>query len=163
MIHQFCGQGDTGVGYVVKPNQAISWRSLMLVYALISTVTILIGIIFFSMGLTLVLPFSGLEIGALWVALYVCACRGTIQEVISIDGDNITFETGRLRPEKKEVFKRPWTKVILERSWNSWYPSRLLIRSHGRQVEIGRFLNEQERQGFALMLRDTLNKQETIN
>ena len=158
MIHRFFGQGDTDVGYVIKPNQAISWRSLMLVYALISTVTIVIGIFFYSMGLSLVLPFSGLEIGALWAALYTCACRGAIQEVISIDRNNITFETGRLRPERKVVFKRHWAKVILERSWNSWYPSRLLIRSHGRQIEVGRFLNEQERQGFALLLCDTLYK-----
>ena len=158
MIHQFFGQGDTGVGYVVKPNQAISWRSLVLVYILISAVTISIGITFYSIGMTLVLPFSGLEILALGAALYICAWRGGVQEVISIDRDNITIETGRQHPEQREIFRRAWAKVVLERSWNSWYPSRLLIRSHGRQIEIGRFLNEQERQGFALMLCDTLNK-----
>ena len=163
MIHRFFGHADTGVGYIVKPNQAISWRSLMLVYLLISAVTIIIGITFYSMGMTLVLPFSGLEILALGAALYTCAWRGEVQEVISIDKDNITIETGRQRPEQREIFMRAWAKVILERSWNSWYPSRLLIRSHGRQVEIGRFLNEQERQGFAQLLCDTLNRNEIIN
>jgi uncharacterized membrane protein len=158
MIHRFYGQGDTGAGYIVKPNQAISWRSLMLVYLVVSTVTIAIGISFYLMGMTLVLPFSGLEILALGVALYVCAWRGGVQEVISVDGDHITVEIGRQCPEQREIFKRAWAQVILERSWNSWYPSRLLIRSHGRQIEIGRFLNEQERQGFALMLSDLLNK-----
>jgi len=163
MIHRFFGQDDTGVGYIVKPNQAISWRSLMLVFTLISTVTIAIGIAFYSMGMTLVLPFSGLEILALGAALYVCACRGGVQEVISIDRDNITIEVGRQYPQQRAVFRRAWAKVILERPWNSWYPSRLFIRSHGRQIEIGRFLNEQERQGFALMLSDTLNSNETNN
>ena len=162
MIQRYFGQGDTDVGYVVKPNQAISWRSMMLVYALISTVTIVIGMFFYSMGLTLILPFSGLEIVALGAALYVCACRGGIQEVISIDYDNITVESGRVRPEQSETFKRAWAKVILERSWNSWYPSRLLIRSHGRQIEVGRFLNEQERRGFALMLCDSLNENDVF-
>ena len=162
MIQRIFGQGDTGVGYIVKPNQAISWRSLMLVYTFISTVTIVIGITFYSMGMTLVLPFSGLEILALGAALYICAWRGGAREVISIDRDHIMVETGRQFPEQREIFKRAWAKVILERSWNSWYPSRLLIRSHGRQIEVGRFLNEQEREGFALMLCDTLNKNETI-
>jgi len=113
--------------------------------------------------MTLVLPFSGLEILALGAALYVCAWRGGMQEVISVNGDHITVEIGRQSPEQSEKFRRAWTQVILERSWNSWYPSRLLIRSHGRQIEIGRFLNEQERQGFALMLGDLLNNNEVTS
>jgi uncharacterized membrane protein len=149
MINRFIGHGNTGIGYIVKPNQAISWRSLMFLYTAIATVTIVIGVAFYSIGMTLILPFSGLDIIALGAAFYVCAWRGGVQEVISIDADNITVEIGRQHPDQREIFKRHWAKVVLERSWNSWYPSRLLIRSHGRQLEVGHFLNEQERQGLA--------------
>ena len=40
----------------------------------------------------------------------------------------------------------------LERTRNSWYPARLVIRSHGREVELGRFLNEEEREQLAMEL-----------
>jgi len=147
---------QTGLGYVIKPNQAMSWRALMLVYLGIATVSLVIGLSFYVNGMTLILPFSGAEILALGAALYVCAWRGGVQEVILIDNGKVAVESGRLEPESRVVFPRHWVKVILERSWNCWYPSRLLLRSHGRQVEIGMFLNEQERQGLALELSKAL-------
>ena len=134
----------------------------MFVYIGIATVTISIGVFFYIMGLPLILPFSGIEILALGAAFYVCAWRGGIQEVVSINKDCIVVESGRYDPVCREVFQRTWAKVVLERSWNSWYPSRLLIRSHGRQLEIGQFLNEQERQGLALELRNALRNYQAL-
>lgn len=164
MVYFLEGPDQTATGYVVKPNQAMSWRALLLVYLGIAAVTLIIGLSFYFNGLTLVLPFSGLEILALGAALYVSAWRGGEQEVILIDSDRIVVERGRREPVSRHVFQRAWVKVVLERSWNYWYPSRLLLRSHGRQVEIGKFLNEQERQGLALELRNALkNNQASIN
>jgi uncharacterized membrane protein len=49
-----------------------------------------------------------------------------------------------------------WTHVRLESgSWPGW-PSRLLIGSHGREVEVGAFLNEEERQALARRLMELL-------
>ncbi len=94
----------------------------------------------------------------LGIALYLTAWRSKIQEVISISETEIVIERGRKKPESRHVFQRPWTKLVLERSRNNWYPSRLLVRSHSEQVEIGQFLNEQERQGLAELLDQTLMK-----
>jgi len=49
-----------------------------------------------------------------------------------------------------------WVKVRIEPgSWRGW-PSRLLVGSHGREVEIGVFLNEDERQALAQRLMELL-------
>lgn len=49
-----------------------------------------------------------------------------------------------------------WTHVRLESGrWPGW-PSRLLVGSHGREVEVGVFLNEDERQALALRLMELL-------
>lgn len=49
-----------------------------------------------------------------------------------------------------------WTHVRLESgSWPGW-PSRLLVGSHGREVEVGAFLNEDERQLLARRLMELL-------
>ena len=163
MIYCLDGLDTPGTGFVVKPNQAISWQSLVLVYTGIATVTLTIGVSFYLIGLTLILPFSGIEILALGVAFYLTAWRGGMQEVIVINRETIVVELGRQLPESRETFQRAWARVVLERSWNSWYPSRLLIRSHGRQLEVGKFLNEQERQGLAVELSKALKNNQALN
>jgi len=163
VIHCLSSPDNAGSGFVIKPNQAMSWQALMLVYTGIAAVTLTIGVSFYLIGLTLILPFSGIEVLALGVALYITAWRGGIKEVILIDRDTIVVERGRKHPESREIFQRAWAKVVLERSWNSWYPDRLIIRSHGRQLEIGRFLNEQERQGLAIELDKALKNNQALN
>jgi uncharacterized membrane protein len=141
--------GETKKGFVVMPNKAMPWHQLVWIYSVIASFTIGVALGFFFQGLTLVLPFAGLEVVALGAALYISAWRGGVKEVISVTGDKIRIEIGHDSPEQRHELKRAWAQVVLQRPWNSWYPSRLFIRSHGRQVEIGRFLNESERQGLA--------------
>ena len=157
MISTLDHLGEKHTGYMLGPNQSMTWRGLMTIYGVIVFFSMTIAIAFYSVGLTLILPFSGVELLALGVALYITAWRGGHREVIIIEDDKIIVETGRKTPEQRLEFQRHWARVILERSWNHWYPSRLLIRSHGRQTEIGRFLNEQERQGLAKELQSALH------
>ena len=131
----------------------------MVLYSLIASITLFIGATFYWLGYSLILPFSGLEVLLLGVALYVTAWRGGMREVVLFTEDAILVERGHHRPEEIQRFQRAWAQIVLERSWNSWYPSRLLVRSHGRQAEIGRFLNEQERQGLARLLCSAANRE----
>lgn len=152
MITYLGDPGETKKGFVVMPNKAMPWHQLVLVYSIIAGFTIGVALGFFYQGLTLVLPFAGLEIVALGVALYISAWRGGVKEVISITGDKIRIEIGHDFPEQRYELKRAWAQVVLQRPWHNWYPSHLFIRSHGQQVEIGHFLNESERQGLAIEL-----------
>jgi len=152
--------GETNGGFkkgiLIMPNKAMPWHQLVCIYSIIASFTIGVALGFFFQGLTLVLPFAGLEVVALGVVLYISAWRGGVKEVISVTGDKIRIEIGHDSPEQCYELKRVWAQVVLERPWNNWYPSRLFIRSHGRQVEIGRFLNEAERQGLAKELQKVI-------
>lgn len=147
---------------VIKPNQSMPWQTLVSVYLLIVFVSMAIGLAYFHIGLTLVLPFCGLEMLALGVALYVTSRRGSMKEVITVDEESVAVEAGRKEPVIRHEFQRPWTKVVLERPQVDWHPSRLLLRSHGRQVEVGRFLNEEERQGVAEVLDKMIAPREAL-
>jgi len=46
--------------------------------------------------------------------------------------------------------------VALEPVRNGWYPPRLIIRSHGREVEVGARINQEERERVAAQLRTAL-------
>lgn len=45
-----------------------------------------------------------------------------------------------------------WAQLVLQPGRCYGWPSRLLLRSHGRSIEIGRFLNEAERRDLAQRL-----------
>ena len=135
--------------FVLRPNRSLSWRGSLLFYFSLLIISSAIAIGLTLLGFWLVLPFSGLEMLALGIGLYVVACRCYECEVISINDDSIRIERGRDYPREQCTLGRMWARVVLERCPRAWYPSRLLIRSHGRSVEIGRFLDEEERRRLA--------------
>lgn len=159
MVLTLGGSDNLANGFIIKPNQAMSWKSLLLLYFVMIGFATIISAVFFFKGMTLILPFYGLELGALGYALYISAWRSDIKEVVTINDDSIVVEIGRKGPESRHVFQRAWCELKLERPRYYWYPSRLMLRAHGKALEIGSSLNEQERQGLAYQLRKAL----TIN
>lgn len=153
MIQEVETTPDQRRTFVIAPNQSMSWKELLLVYCGIAGVSLAIAVYFWVQGLTLVLPFSGLELLALGAALYITAWRGGAREVITITDDSVSVEAGRAGPEQRHDFQRYWTRVVLQRPWAAWHPSKLLLCSRGRELEVGRFLNEEERRGLARILR----------
>lgn len=76
----------------------------------------------------------------------------------SAAGEIITLMASRLEIARMGSRAPPaqfhpyWTQLTLQPGrWAGW-PSRLLLRSHGREVEIGVFLNETERKDLKLRL-----------
>ena len=150
--------GGAKRGFMVMPNKVMPWHQLVYIYSIIAGFTLGVALGFFFQGLILILPFAGLELLALGVVLYISAWRGGVREVISITDDKIKVESGRDVPETSCEFNKVWAQVVLEHSWHNWYPSKLYIRSHGRQIEVGRFLNEEERRGLAKELRRAITE-----
>lgn len=138
--------------FVLRPNRSLTWREAGFVYAGIVAVSLTIGMVFYTAGLTLILPFSGLEMLVLGAAFYICLARSEMREVVSVSPDRVTVEKGRKGPEQRHEFPRSWVKVILERSGRTLHPSRLKLRSHGLEIEIGAFLTDGEREALAQQL-----------
>jgi uncharacterized membrane protein len=117
-----------------------------------------IGIVFAIHGYWPVLPFAGLEVVVLGAAFWLCLSRSQIREVVTVNDDRVTVEKGRRQPEEHWECPRAWARIIMERSPLSWYPSRLSVVFQGRRVEIGRFLNEVDRQSLALELQGVIRQ-----
>jgi uncharacterized membrane protein len=138
--------------WIIRPNQSLSWRRAVQVYLAIAAVVLAIGLVFAWHGYWPVLPFAGLEIVVLGAAFYLCLTRSQLREVVTISRDTVSVERGRKQPEQHWECPRAWARISMERSPIAWYPSRLSVAFQGRQVEIGRFLNEMERQTLAVEL-----------
>jgi len=158
MFFNLTNENELEKTIMVMPNRAMPWQHIMMFYFAIAIVTLTIAFNFYVQGLTLILPFAGLELAALGIVLYISAWRSNIKEVVSVTDEKIKIEVGRNSPETVFEFDRVWVKIVLEKSWNNWYPSRLLLRSHGKQIELGKFLNEQERQCLEVELKKVINK-----
>jgi uncharacterized membrane protein len=149
-------QDGARVQIVVRPNQSLSWSGNKLFFGAIAGVSLSVAGVLTFLGFWPVLPFAGLELAALGWALYRCARRAQWREVIRIDGDRVEVIAGRVEPERRWSANRHWTRVAVEPPRFRGHPTRLLLRSAGRAVELGAFLTEEERQRLARLLREAL-------
>jgi uncharacterized membrane protein len=67
-------------------------------------------------------------------------------------GDRIVVEKGVGTVEECFQLPRQWTRVELVRARWHGHPSRLLLRWHGRSLEVGAVLTEAERESLGLRL-----------
>ncbi|NKC15708.1 MAG: DUF2244 domain-containing protein [Gammaproteobacteria bacterium] len=139
--------------FVISPNQAPAWRDIRWFFIGMACTPFAVAISFAVMGFWPILPFAGIEVAALAAALYITAQRSEIREVVSVYRNHIEIERGRKTPEQHWEIQRAWAQVKLQRNGSPHYPSRLVIRSHGREIELGRFLVEEERCRLARQLR----------
>ena len=146
---------DTGetARIVVRPNQSMSWHGNLMLLASLGIVTFSIAIGFALQGLWLVLPFAGLEVLLVGIGLYATCRRLSRSEVISVSPYTVSIESGIRRPEHSYRLHRCWARVDLCLGRTRSEPTRLLVGSHGKAVEVGVSLTDSERSRLAVELR----------
>lgn len=121
-----------------------------------TALSLTIALSLFSVGMWPVLPFAILHVFVLGVAMGYGLRRSQGYERITVTADEVCVlksEFGRLR---RYNFPRYWARVRLEPGASRLRPSRLLIGSHGRFVEIGREFVDPDRENFAACLTQVL-------
>jgi uncharacterized membrane protein len=108
---------------------------------------------FAAYGFWPVLIFAALEILALRWAVNASMRSGKVAETITITRDNVTIEHREEGNHRFAVFPRHWARVTLHAPLAALHPSRLIVESHGRACEVGRFLTEDERRDLAVRLK----------
>ena len=141
----------------MRPNCSSSWRANKVVLASLAILSFGIAGLFAVQGLWAILPFVGFEIALLALVLYWCCLQSTRCEVISIDADNIQIEVGRKRAVQTYCLQRAWSSVKLIPT-ESGQRNRLVMRSKGKEIEIGACLTEVERKDLAASIRHVLEQ-----
>jgi uncharacterized membrane protein len=142
--------------FVLAPNRSISWRELLLFYFLTCIVALAIGLFFTLQGAWLVLPFSGLEMLALGLGLYVTSRKVYRSEVITLDPDRIRIEKGVQQIDQSWEFRTPWVSISDDRDNGRRGRRRLVIGASGSSVEVGSFLANREKDELAFQLKDCI-------
>jgi uncharacterized membrane protein len=141
---------------VLKPNCSISWRELMFFYLLTCAVALAVGLFFTLQGLWLVLPFSGLEMLALGIGLYLTSRKVYRREIITLDQKRTRIEKGLRQIEQSWDFKTPWVRIEDEHAGGQNPRRRLTISMSGESVEVGSFLANSEKEALAFQLKDCI-------
>jgi uncharacterized membrane protein len=145
---------------VSRPNRSLTQRQLQRVFLGIAAVCLGVASAFAAVGMWPVLPFAGAEVIVVGIGFYLSARSGLETEVVSVEGDKVAVEKGRRHLSRRWETQRAWAQIRLLRPTIRWYPSRLVLRSHGKVVELGGFLNEPERQQLAAQLQRAIRGDE---
>ena len=144
--------GAVQFAFTVRRNNSLSSSGRFVVFGWILAVSLGIALAFtWVFGAWLILPFAGLEMLVLYLAFRYVDRHAADYERVAIEGDRLNVDVldgGRM---SRFEFNRYWAQVVCAADGR-----RLALRSHGRELEIGRHLNEEQRLTVARQLRREL-------
>lgn len=125
--------------WVLQPNRSLGARGLIAFFVLMSTVSLAVALYSSGIGNAYAPAFAVAELTALAICLRLVWRRLSVSEWLKLDPDELRVwaQSGQAS------FHAGWVRVCLGMD------KRLRLRAHGREVEIGRFLPEQEREALA--------------
>jgi uncharacterized membrane protein len=143
---------DSHTSYSVtfKPNCSLTQSGKVKVVLLLTIIPCCIAIGFSLLGAWLVLPFVGLEIFALGYAFYHVNSHESDYESISIDGDSLLVERCTGEVVSQYQLNPYWASVVRHEQPNG--ELRLGLLSHGKEIEVGRYLTRKQRESLAEQL-----------
>lgn len=134
---------------VLQPDTTLSWQGAVVVFVVFNAPSLAVAITCGLLGCWYVLPVSLCVIAAVGLGLRAGYRRSQERQVVCIEDEHVAVEKGHRRPETRFEFRRGGTQIILEPPARSRRLSRLLLKSQGREVELGEFLDESERRDVA--------------
>ena len=138
---------------LLRRRHALTRRGALGLFGAYVVFTVGLGVGFALKGAWLILPFVGLEIGVIAAVMAVVARRASDFELLIVDADFVRLVRRQGKNTACFEFQRYWANIALARAEVGWYPSRLFIRSHGREVEVGMWIGEDAKAALAADLR----------
>ena len=132
---------------VLHPHRSLSPKAFLIVMILVGGISFVGGMVFLLMGAWPVFGFFGLDVLLVYVAFKRNFRDGRRYERVRL-GDG-TLELLQVTPDGRETrhaFQPYWTKVLVDEA------GCLLLRSHGKSMEFGKFLVDDEKESFRAAL-----------
>ena len=159
MVTETHSTSPPSMRFLIRANCSMTRKSFFTVYGSLAVLSLGIALRLLFLGLWLVLPFTLLELGLLGGILYYLWSRRDDVEIISITDDEIQVEQRDHKGSREWTMPHYWASVELQRSTHRNHPTRLILRSHGNEEQIGRCLTDEERDKLARQLRHAINQQ----
>ncbi len=132
----------------VQSVHAVSAISRNFIFLSIGFLTLTISVVFAILGAWPILPYAGLECLGLFLAWKWLKLHEEDHEHIHIDGNILSVDVKDGQNVKKETFNTDWVQVILK-DRRPGRRMRLILRSHGVDLEIGKLLGDNGKKKLA--------------
>jgi len=141
--------------WVARPNHSLSVAGRRRLFVATATASGLIAFAFSCFGAWPVIPFAGLELALLWWALLRTESAADDFETITLESGHLTIEKRHGARVERHEFQPYWARLqyVKPPGQNG---HRLLISSHGKQVEVGSLLTEEQKMALAKELKQNL-------
>lgn len=154
--YYFEGAGNQGAGefaLFTRRINSLNRRDCGIVFGSLAGFSLMIAVVFAALGAWLILPFAGLEAMALYLAFSWIVRHADDSESLVIRGDAVVLEVREEARMRRFEFNRIWARLVVDQRARS---VRLALRSHGKEVEIGRYLDGSGRRMLARELKSRL-------
>jgi uncharacterized membrane protein len=141
---------------MARRNNSLSSSGHFLVLGSLALVSLTISLGLAAHGAWPVMPFWGLEMAGLYLAFRQVERHAQDYERISIRGDQVLIEKNEARRLKRYELNRCWARLVVEPPARGRH-ARVALRSHGREVEFGRHLTDDQRLALAQALKQELS------
>jgi uncharacterized membrane protein len=136
---------------VLHPHRSLSQRGFLVVMTMVGAISFVGGVVFLMMGAWPVFGFFGLDALLIYLAFKRNFRDGERYERVRLDeGVLDVLQVAPDGTERHTEFQAYWTRVLVDES------GCLVLRSHGRSMELGTFLVDEEKESFRAALDQAL-------
>jgi uncharacterized membrane protein len=133
----------------LTPHRSLSRDGIRYVVVFVAVMASIPGIVFFSLGAWPILGFLGLDVLLVWWALSASMRDGKRQEMVTLWPDELELKRVSARGKEELLRFNPYfVKLVIDRDYNE-RTTGLHLRTRESDVEIGSFLNGDEKTSFA--------------
>lgn len=141
----------------LTPHRSLASRGIHVVVGIYAGLALIPGLFFFFNGAWPVIGFLGLDALALWWALWVSLNSGRTYEEVTLwrDALQVRHVTAKGR-ERLHDFNPFWVRLNIARDYEDRVTS-IVLSTHRKSLEIGAFLNPDDKASFAASFRRALS------
>jgi uncharacterized membrane protein len=136
-----------------RRNDSLGPRGRRRIFLALGGGSLSLALVFAALGAWPVLPYSAIEVAALFAAFWLIGRHAGDWESLRVEGDRVVVERAYAGVVTRHEFNRSWTRLDVEQDVRGM---RLALCSSGKRVPIGSDLNAEERARVAREVRRAL-------
>jgi uncharacterized membrane protein len=149
-------QGDGTFRAILHPHRSLGPKGFLVLMVAIGAISFTTGLVFLSLGAWPVFGFFGLDVLLIYVAFKLNYRSGRAYELVELSPEQLKLTQVAPSGRRKSFEFNPyWVRVRLAAERPDGRTN-LSLASHGRELEFGRCLNDDERRKFARVLEEAL-------
>jgi uncharacterized membrane protein len=139
VVTQSC---QAGTVITLSPHVSATWKETKYFLMLLASVVFVVAACWALVGLWLILPFAGLEMGAVaWLTYRVCFRLSHLHQQIIIEPRRVVVRRGVKVPQREWILPRPQAHLHVLKPINDFHLATLWLRDDEQQLSVGDFLN----------------------